>query len=59
MVVLCQQFVLHVTLERSLERVGQQFGKTVIELLDTEGPVQHQRLGLGAQLSQDLKDTLQ
>ena len=51
--------MFHVTLDGSLERVGQQLGKTVEELLGAKGPVQHQRLGLGVQLTQDLKDTLQ
>ena len=52
------QFVVHVFLYRPLKRVGQELGKGVEEMSDTVRPVQDKSLGLGEELSQDVKDTL-
>ena len=52
--------MLHMTLDGSLQRMGQELGKAVEEMSYPEGPVKHHCLGVGGgELRQDLKYTLQ
>lgn len=51
--------MVHLILNRSLQRVAQQLGKVVEQRGDIEGPVQDQCLGLGVHFGQDVENPLQ